>query len=75
VNFCGIEVHVLEPEFQFVVIERPQMLNPNWKHRDKDISAQEYLRSFIESKRITPQSLFEQVHDTEVQMSETKEYL
>lgn len=64
VIFCGIEVHVVEPEFQFVMIERPQMLNPNWKHRDKDILAQRYLRSFIESKGITAQSLFEQVHDT-----------
>ncbi len=66
VNFCGVEIHVIEPEFQFVMIERPQMLNPSWKHRDKDISAQGYLRNYIESKGITAQSLFERVFNTEV---------
>jgi hypothetical protein len=67
VNFCGVEIHVIKPEFQYVMIERPQMLNPNWKHRDKDISAQKYLRNFIAAKGISPQTLFEQVCDTELQ--------
>lgn len=46
------------------MIERPQMLNPNWKHRAKDILAQKYLRNLIDGKGISPQSLFEQVCDT-----------
>lgn len=71
VNFCGVEVHVVKPEFQYVMIERPQILNPNWKHRDKDILAQKYLRSCIESKGIIPQSLFEHVDDTDFQQSIT----
>jgi hypothetical protein len=66
-NFCGVEIHVIKPEFQYVMIERPQMLNPNWKHRDKDISAQKYLRNLIDGKRISPQTLLEQVCDTEFQ--------
>jgi hypothetical protein len=69
VNFCGVEIHVIKPEFQYVMIERPKMLNPNWKHRDKDISARKYLRSLIEGKGITPQTLFEQVCDTDFQSS------
>lgn len=67
INFCGLEVHVVEPEFQFVMIERPQMLNPNWRHREKDIVARKYLRSYVESKGISPHSLFEQVSDVWLQ--------
>lgn len=63
VSFCGIEVHVVEPEFQYVIFEHPQMLNPNWKHREKDIVARKYLRSCVEGKGITPQALFGQVSD------------
>lgn len=69
VNFCGVEIHVVNPEFQYVMIERPQMLNPNWKHRVKDISAQKYLRSFIEGNEVMPQTLFEQVCDTKFEPS------
>jgi hypothetical protein len=53
VIFCGIEVHVVEPEFQFVMLEHPQILNPSWKHRDKDILAQRHLRSLIESEGLS----------------------
>jgi hypothetical protein len=63
VNFCGIEIHVIEPEFQFVMLEHPQMLNPNWRHRGKDISAQRYLRNYLVMNGISPKSLFEQVSD------------
>ncbi len=63
VNFCGIEVHVVKPEFQCAMIERPQMLNPSWKHRDKDVSAQRYLRNYIEGEGLALQVLLEQVHD------------
>jgi hypothetical protein len=63
VNFCGVEIHVVTPEFQFVMIEHPQMLNPNWRLRKKDILARDYLRNYIERKGISPQSLFEQVSD------------
>lgn len=61
VNFCGIEIHVVAPELQFVLTERPQMLNPRWKHREKDNVARKYLRKYMEGKRISAQSLFEQV--------------
>ena len=67
--FCGVDVHVVKPEFQYVMIEQPQMLNPNWKHREKDIAARQYLRSYVKSKGITPQALFEYVRDAEVQSS------
>jgi hypothetical protein len=69
VDFCGIEIHVVKPEFQFVMIERPQMLNPDWKLRDKDIAAQEYLRNNIESRGINPHTLLKQVYESAFQLS------
>jgi len=62
-KFCDIGVHVVQPEFQYVMLERPQMLDPDWKCREKDITAREYLKNCIESKGICPQSLLEQVSD------------
>jgi hypothetical protein len=41
----------------------------NRNHRDKDISARKYLRSCIEGKGITSQTLFEQVSSFEFQPS------
>jgi hypothetical protein len=64
VDFCGIEIHVVKPEFQYAMLECPQMLNPDWKHRDKDLAAQEYLRNNIESRRINPHALLEQVYES-----------
>lgn len=63
VNFCGLEIHVVEPEFQYVMLERPQLLNPDWRYREKDLVARKYLRSFLEGKGVAPQSLFGQVSD------------
>ena len=68
VDFCSIEVHVVKPEFQCVMIERPQMLNPNWTLRDKDIVAQEYLRNHFEKRRINPHVLLEQVYKSAFQL-------
>lgn len=68
VEFCGIEIHVVKPEFQYVMIERPQMLNPDWKLRDKDIVAQEYLRNNFESKGINLYTLLEQVYESTFQL-------
>lgn len=60
-RFYDLDTHVVEPEFQYVMLERPQMLNPEWTHRDKDLLAREYLRLCVERKGIRPQSLLEQV--------------
>jgi hypothetical protein len=49
----------VEPEFQYVMLEHPHMLNPDWKCRKKDIVAREYFRSCIESKGIDPDALLE----------------
>ena len=64
VDFCGIEIHVVKPEFQYVMLQQPQMLNPNWKLRDKDLAAREYLRNNIESRGNNPHTLLEQVYES-----------
>ncbi|HSL44090.1 MAG TPA: hypothetical protein VK897_11705 [Anaerolineales bacterium] len=63
-KFCGFEIHVVEPEFQYVVLERPHMLNPDWQSRQKDIQAQHYLRKYIEAKGIRSESLLKLVSDS-----------
>ncbi len=63
VIFCGIEIHVVEPQFQYVMLEYPQMLNPNWQWRETDISARKYLKSLLRAKGIHSQSLLQQVSD------------
>ena len=63
--FYGTEVHAVEPEFQYVLLERPQMLNPFWDCREKDIVAKTYLQEWIEKKGTIPNSLFEEVSEQE----------
>ncbi|MCP4429042.1 MAG: hypothetical protein GY803_31540 [Chloroflexi bacterium] len=45
--FQGAAVHVVEPEFECVLKHYPQLLNPDWKPRDKDIIARKQLREMI----------------------------
>ncbi len=47
VEFCGIEVHVIAPELQYVLKEHPELLNPDWLMREKDILEKEYLRNIL----------------------------
>ena len=60
-NFCGVEIHAAALEFQYVLMERPQLLNPAWRYREKDILARTYLKKWINEKEISPIALFEQV--------------
>ncbi len=62
-GFCGRRVHVVAPEFQLVLLERPELLNPNWKCRHKDLIALDYLRHYFENMGIKPESLLTCVRD------------
>jgi hypothetical protein len=62
-SFCGVEIHVVVPELQFVLMAQPQLLNPAWRYRDKDTIARKHLKGYIKEKGIPPQSLFAQVSD------------
>lgn len=51
-RFYGIELHVVEPEFQYILKEHPELLNPDWILRDKDKADKAHLRDILEKKRL-----------------------
>ena len=53
-----MKVHVVEPEFEYVVKEHPQILNPDWKPRDKDIIAKQYLKEMLEARDVDLDMLY-----------------
>ena len=63
VAFCGIQVHVVEPEFEYVVKHFPALLNPSWQPREKDISARKRLAAILLEKNIDVNRLRSQVSD------------
>ncbi len=52
VEFCGVVLHVIAPELQFVLKERPGLLNPDWVVRDKDLVEKEYLQKILLEKNV-----------------------
>jgi len=61
VEFYGTEVHVVAPELQYVLKEYPELLNPAWIIREKDILEKEHLRRILLEKGIDVCSLHELV--------------
>jgi hypothetical protein len=61
VEFYGVEVHVIAPELQYVLKERPELLNRDWITREKDILDKEYLRSVLLNRKIDICSLHQLV--------------
>lgn len=61
IEFYGMEVHVVAPELQYVLKECPELLNPDWIIREKDVFEKEYLRSILLEKGIDVCSLHELV--------------
>ncbi len=51
-HFYNIVVHVVAPEFQFGLLEHPELLNPSWRPRVKDLVAKAVLRRILEAKGI-----------------------
>jgi hypothetical protein len=49
-EFCGIDLHVIAPELQYVLKEHPEFLNPDWRIRAHDILEMEYLRDVLLKK-------------------------
>jgi hypothetical protein len=62
IPFCGMELHVIAAEFQYVLKECPELLNPDWDGREKDILEKEYLRDILLKKGIDLCLLHELVH-------------
>jgi hypothetical protein len=61
VEFYGVEVHVIAPELQYVLKECPELLNPDWILREKDILDKECLRDILLNRKMDICSLHELV--------------
>lgn len=61
IEFYGRELHVVAPELQYVLKEHPELLNPDWHNRAKDILAKEYLLEILLKRGIDVCSLHELV--------------
>ena len=62
-RFYDVELHVVEPELQYVLKERPEILNPDWVLREQDIVAKQQLIEILESRGVDVGSLDSQVSD------------
>lgn len=61
VEFYGRDLHVVAPELQYVLKEHPDLLNPDWLGREKDILDKEYLQDILLKRGIDICSLHELV--------------
>lgn len=61
VEFYGRELHVVAPELQYVLKDRPKLLNPDWLSREKDILDKEYLREILLKRKVDICSLHQLV--------------
>ena len=61
VEFYGMKIHVVAPELQYVLKEHPELLNPDWIMREKDILEKEYLRDMLVQQGIEICSLYKLV--------------
>lgn len=61
VKFCGVKVHVVEPEFQYVLKDHPELLNPEWTRRRRDVQDKQLLHEILAQKYADPGRLLSQV--------------
>jgi hypothetical protein len=61
IEFCGIEVHVVASELQYVLKEHPELLNPGWRLREKDLLDRKYLEEILVKKGIDVYWLYKSV--------------
>jgi hypothetical protein len=61
VPFYDVEIHIVEPELQYVLKTHPELLNPAWKPREKDIRDKRVLRELLHHKNINLKHLSAQV--------------
>jgi len=56
-----MEIHVVASELQYVLKEHPELLNPDWVIREKDVLERGYLQDILLKKGIDVCSLHELV--------------
>ena len=62
VHFMNITVHVVKPEFQYVLKSNPRLMNPEWKLREKDTYDRTVLREILKKRGVSLDNLFMQVN-------------
>jgi hypothetical protein len=61
-RFYDLDVHVVAPELQYVLLEQPELLNPDWRPRKKDMAAKAYLKTLLEGCGTAPDDLHARIH-------------
>ena len=62
-NFCGLDIHVVAPQLQYVLLAHPELLNPDWEPREQDHTARAFFNSFLETSGIDIDRLRTLIHD------------
>jgi len=57
VDFYGLKVHVVEPEFEYVIKSNPNLMNPKWTSRNKDRVEIEMLEDILVQRGVDNDSL------------------
>ena len=61
VEFYTVKVHVVEPEFGYVLKSHPQLMNPEWKPRNRDLVDIKRLSDILSEKQVDLATLLSQV--------------
>lgn len=60
-HFYDIELFTVKPEFEYVLKTHPELMNPDWVLRQKDLDARERLINLLDDKYGDLDSLYELV--------------
>ena len=61
IPFYDAQIHVVEPELQYVLKTHPGLLNPAWKPREKDQRDKRVLRELLQHKNTNIKQLSSQI--------------
>ena len=61
-RFCEIDLHVVAPEFQYIILFHPTLLNSKWIPREKDVTSMASLKSILEAKGVAVAGLETRMH-------------
>jgi hypothetical protein len=64
-RFYAVDVHVVAPEFQYALLTHPELLNPQWIPREKDLTTKAFLGGYLKSRGVNTESLFTRIHTQE----------
>ena len=61
VAFCGVNVHVVAPELEYVLKSRPRLLNPDWNLEERHRLARDRLAEVLIARGVDLEGLYQQV--------------